>query len=379
MSALRFWLAAFFLGLGGSLASSAALACPFCSEERGPTLVGDFAQASMVLFGRMENSRLTSEGDFVTDFAIEQVIKSHDAVKDKKVITLQRNIPPTKSKFLLFCDVYKGAIDPYRGIEVQPGSDMVKYLLGAVQFKDKTAGERLRYCFEYLNNPEYEIAIDSYREFAKEDYKDYMDIAKKLSPDLIASWLRDPKTPPFRYGLYASLLGHCGTVEHAKLLRAMIEDPEKRKGSGIDGMLAAYIMLQPKDGWDYLQTILKDDRQEFLMRYACLRTVRFLWEQRPDLVERKELGKGLTLILDQPDMADFGIEDLRKYKQWEVTDQILDLFGKKSHDIPVVKRAIMRYALQSPQARAVAFVQQQRQRDGEWVKDIEELLKLESQ
>lgn len=373
----RFWLALLLVPMLWGFTAAPGSSCPFCSEERGPTLVGEFAQSSMVLFGHMENNRPVN-GDYVTDFVIEQVIKPHDAVKGKTIITLQRNVPPTKNKFLLYCDVYKGAIDPFRGIEVQPNSDMVKYLLGAVQMKDKSQPERLRYCFEYLNNPEYDIAIDAYREFAKADYKDYMDIAKKLPPDLIAGWLRDPKTPAFRYGLYASLLGHCGGPEHAKLLRGMIEDPEKRKGSGIDGLLAAYTMLQPKEGWDYVKTLLKDNRQEFLMRYACLRTIRFLWDQRPDLVERKELASALTLVLDQPDMADFGVEDLRKYKRWEQTERILELNKLKSHDIPVIKRSIMRFALQSPEPRAVAFVRQQRQRDADWVKDIEELLKLES-
>src|SRR5262249_41362666 len=151
----------------------------------------------------------------------------------------------------------------------------------------------------------------------------------------------------------------------------MIEDPEKRKGSGIDGMLAAYMMLQPKDGWLMLQNMLKDGKQEFLMRYACLRTVRFLGEQRPDLVERKDLVEGLTFLLDQPDMADFGVEDLRKWKRWEKTEQVLDMFDKKTHQIPVIKRSIMRFALQSPQPRATEFVRQQRQRDAEWVRDIE--------
>src|SRR5437868_3381804 len=109
MSLPRLWLAV----LGLVLAAVTVSACPFCSEERGPTLVGDFAQASMVLYGHMENDRLTSKGDSATDFVIEQVLKPHEAVKDKKLITLQRKVPPTKAKFLLFCDVYKGAIDPY--------------------------------------------------------------------------------------------------------------------------------------------------------------------------------------------------------------------------------------------------------------------------
>jgi hypothetical protein len=61
-----------------------------------------------------------------------------------------------------------------------------------------------------------------------------------------------------------------------------------------------------------------------------------------------------------------------------MADKVLDLFGKKSHDVPVIKRAILRYALQCPLPRAVRFVEEQRRRDAEWVRDTEELLKLES-
>ncbi|MCI0378891.1 MAG: hypothetical protein L0215_14890 [Gemmataceae bacterium] len=358
--------------------SARALCCPFCSEERGPTLVGDFAQAAMVMVGTFGNAKFDGslEGG-TTDFQIETVLKTHEIIKGKKTITLPRYIAQTKNKFLVFCDVYKGMIDPYRGVELQPGSDLVKYLSGAVGVKDKSPAERLRYCFDFLNSADFETAIDAYREYAKADYADYKDMAKKLPPDVIAGWLRDEKTAPYRYGLYASLLGHCGGEEHAKLLRSMIDDPEKRKGSGIDGLLAAYVMLKPKEAWGYIQGLVKDDKEEFLMRYAALRTMRFLWDQRPDLVSKEELVKGMTLILDQPDMSDFGIEDLRKWKRWEQTDRILDIFGKKTHDIPVVRRAVLRFALQSPQTRAAAFVKQQRTRDADWVKDTEELLKLE--
>ena len=46
------------------------------------------------------------------------------------------------------------------------------------------------------------------------DYKDYHEMAKHLPADKIAKWLQDPNTPAFRYGLYASMLGHCGTEKH---------------------------------------------------------------------------------------------------------------------------------------------------------------------
>ena len=137
-------------------------------------------------------------------------------------------------------------------------------------------------------------------------------------------------------------------------------------------------MLEPKEGWTYLTKLLKDNNQEFLLRYAGLRTLRFFWDQRPDLISKKDLVNGMALVLTQSDMADFAVEDLRKWRQWQLTDQILDLYGKKSHDIAVIRRAILRFAMQSPEESAKTFVQAQRRRDADWVKDTEELLKLEN-
>jgi hypothetical protein len=356
-----------------------APACPFCSEGRGPTLVGDFANAQLVMLGAIGPAKLgTGDGESATEFTIEQVLKPNDYVKDKKKVILPRFVPPTKNKFLVFCDVYKGNLDPYRGIEVAGDEQIVKYLVGAVKLTERPAGDRLRYCFDYLNSTEFEVAVDAYREFAKADYKDYMTMAKSLPADTIVGWLRDAKTPTFRLGLYASLLGHCGSEKHAGVLKEMLDDPEKRKSSSIDGILAGYVMLQPKAGWEHLKSVLSNPKEEFLMRYAVLRTMRFLWDQRPDLVDREEIVRGASGLLTQGDMADFAIEDLRKWHRWEKTDAVLDLFGQKTHDIPVVKRAILRFALQSPSARAKTWVAQQRQRDADWVKDAEELLKLES-
>ncbi len=371
------------LGILGVLAAwagwaAAGLTCPFCSEERGPTLVGDFTQASMVLVGTFSNPVPGPGGTGTTDFTIESVLKSNDIIKDKKVFSIPKFIPDLKNKVVLYCDVYKGDIDPYRAVEVQKGSDLVKYLTGAMALKEKTPNERLRYCFDFLNSAEFEVAIDAYREFAKADYSDYKDMAKKLPPDTIAAWLKDPKTPPYRLGLYASLLGHCGKPEHAKLLRGLIDDAEIRKNSGIDGIMAAYLMLQPKEAWTYLTTLLKNTDEEFMMRYAGLRTLRFLWDQRSDLVDKKDIVKGMSLLISQPDMSDFAIDDLRKWKQWDATDRILDLWGQKTHEIPIIRKAILRFALQSPQDRAKTFVNEQRKRDSDWVKDTEELLKLES-
>jgi len=253
MNPLRTGLAA--LAVLAAFGIPGLLACPFCSEQRGPTFVDDFTQASLVVLGTFTNPKLGAGGgldDSTTEFVIEEVVKPHDAVKDKKKITLPRYVTQSKNKFLVFADVYKGNLDPYRGVELPADTHMVKYLVGAVAVNAKPQPDRLRYYFDYLNSAEIEIALDAYREFAKADYKDYKDMAKSLPASTLAAWIEDPKTPPYRLGLYASLLGHCGTADHARLLRKMIDDPNARRGSGVDGMMAGLVMIEPQQGWTTL-------------------------------------------------------------------------------------------------------------------------------
>lgn len=378
----RWLLLLLVLTVWGTALTGPGHACPFCGPP-GQTLTMDVSQASMVLFGTLANAKLDPAGDFggSTDLVVEAVIKDNEILGGKKTISLPRYIPPDPAnpvKYLVFCDVFKGKIDPYRGIALPLQTDIVKYLKGAVAVKDKSVSERLRYFFDYLDNTDPEINGDAFREFSNADYKDYREMAVKLPPAKIVAWLDDPNTPAFRYGLYASMLGHCGKPEHADVLKKMVEDPQKRLTSGIDGVLAGYTMLKPKEGWTNIRNVLKDEKKEFMFRYAALRAVRFFWEWRPDVISPKELVEAASLLLDQGDIADLAIEDLRKWGRAEVVEQVLGLYGRKSHDVPIVKRSILRYALAFPQnAKAAAFVAARRSEDAEAVKDAEELLKLE--
>jgi hypothetical protein len=392
----------FLLGiavLAGLVLAVPAQSCPFCSMQ-GQTLTGDVAQASMVLYGTFKPPKgdaATGEGK--TDLEIETVIKrpadkelDRKVLGDRKVITLARYVEqPEKMKYLVFCDVFKGNIDPYRGVAVKADSDMPKYLKGALAVKDEKVGKRLRFFFDYLDSKEVEVSNDAYKEFGNADYKDYKDMAKGLPAETLVKWLKDPNTPSFRYGLYASMLGHCGKPEDAKVLRGMLEDPEKKVITGADGILAGYILLEPKGGWDYLRSTLKDEKKEFTQRYAALRAARFFHDSRPDVISKADVVKAVGLLLDQSDIADLAIEDLRKWGCWDVTDTVLALYDKKSHDVPIIKRSILRFALcardvnadgsvnkDKPNPKAAAFVAELRKKDAEMVESAEELLRLET-
>ena len=363
-------------------------ACPFCGMQ-GPTLTGEVAQAKMVLYGTLTNAdQKANNGDGSTDLVVESIVKNELAGKKddpladgNKTVRLDRYLPPQegdKYRYLVYCDVFKGKNDPYRVLPVLKDADMAKYLLGALQHKDEPIDKRLRFFFDYLDNPDLEISNDAYKEFGNADYKDYRDMAKDLPADRVAKWLEDPKTPAFRYGLYASMLGHCGSEKHSNLLRKMLDDPAKRLGSGVDGMLAGYVMLKPKEGWVYTLDLLKDGKKEFMLRYAALRAVRFLWDSRPDLIAKKELEAGMGVLLDQSDIADLAIDDLRKRECWDMADRVLALQKTKAYEIPIVRRAILRFALSCKGNKAAqAYVDEQRKNDPQVVADAEELLKLE--
>jgi hypothetical protein len=361
--------------------TSALTACPFCSVQ-GKTLTDQVNEASMVLYGTLSNAKLDPAGDFnqgTTDLKIEAVVKKDPILGDKKVIALPRFVPTEKNnaRCLVFCDVFKGKVD-LLGLSLVKGGDIAKYLRGALAVKEKPVGARLRFFFDYLDNDDPEVANDAYKEFGYADPRDYRAMARKLPADKLAKWIQDPNTASYRLGLYASLLGDCGTVKHARLLRRILDDPEKRLISGIDGILAGYTLLQPQDGWRYIRRILKDSSREVTVRYAALRAARFFWASRADVLRRQQIVEGVCLLLDDPNMADLAIEDLRRWACWETAGHVLALYGKPSHKIPIVRRKVLGFALSCPTKEAAALVKQARKEDPEMVKDVEEMLKFDA-
>lgn len=357
-----------------------------CDPDAGLPLLQQFEKADIVLYGYFKNARPANNGldQGITDFVVERTYKEHPLIKGKKELTIPKYITDSKTKFLIFGEVYMGKLDFYKGTPLVDGTEMIKYIEGVMHLKAKTQADRLRYAFDFLNSPEFEVASDAYREFARSEYRDYQELAKKLDTAKLAGWLKDPKTPPYRYGLYSMLIGHCGGPKEAELLMSMIQKAEKDKTSGVHGLMMGYVLIEREKGWTYLKDLVQTKKPAFLMRYAALNTIRFLYEERFDLVNKdeaaakKEIVAGVRAILDVDDMADFAVEDLRKWKRWECAEEVIGRFGRKDLSTPIVKKAILRYALQCPMPAAKKFVAAQRERDKEWVQDTEELLNLET-
>lgn len=373
-----------------------AVACPFCSPT-GETLAGEVGQADFILYGSLSNPQpdpadATAFNKGTTDLTVDLVIKDHTAVKGKKVVTIPKLIRADPKqpnlKHLVFFKLYAGQLDAYRGEGVPADSKLPEYLKGAIDARPKDSVARLTYFFGHIESPDLVISSDAYSEFGYAEYKEVRELADKwkATPEKagqLLAWLKDPNTRATRFGLYGMILGHCGKADDAKALRALLDDPNRSYTSGLDGVLAGYIMLDPKAGWEYLLRVIGDTKKDFSERYAGLRTVRFFWESRPDVIPNAQVLDAMKVLAEQSDLADLPIEDLRKWKAWGLSGYVLAYAGKESHNtIPIVNRAVLKFALAAAQAdpknaAAAEFVEKARQKDPKKVEFLESLLKDE--
>src|SRR5207247_2155495 len=115
-----------------------------------------------------------------------------------------------------------------------------------------------------LESESTDAADDAHKEFRSADYQDFRRAAQTLSPRRLAGWLRDPKISPGRKAVYAMLLGHCGTTADAKVIRGFLDDDKRLEDSDdtvFFRLMIGYVMLKPKEGWQYVRDTLKDEKK----------------------------------------------------------------------------------------------------------------------
>jgi hypothetical protein len=355
------------------LAPRPAPACGFYAGRGRVTFREETRSSKLILYGTLEAAP-EGAGAGGTRLRIVEVVRPHPALAGRKSLDLLRQVPVEgAARFLVFCDVSGGKIDPYRGVPVTPAA--ADYLKGLLAVETGGQARLLRYCFEYLEHSDKEVAADAYAEFIKSADIDIGRAARTASPEKLRGWLRSPHTPPERLRLYGFLLGHCGGDRDATLLRALAETLAGQGAPPLfDGVLTGYALLKPEEGWAYVRALLADPAQHFQVRYSGLRAARFFWDARPDVVPKKKVLGVLETALGQSDIADLPIEYLRGWRCWDLTDQVLALSTQPSHDHPVICRAILRYALQCPRPEAAAFVAGVRKASPDLVEGVEEAL-----
>ena len=360
-------------------AAPAARACTYCdpSNQRLQTYRQESRTSKFVVVGTLANPRLVGDNGF-TDLNIEQVPKDDPALGKRKTLTLPRWVPVDAKKpprVLVFFDVYEGKLDPFRAVTLR-GNSVPDYLKAALALDDRDRASSLLFYFRHLDSPDPDVAGDAFLEFAKASDQEIGAVGPKLDPAKLRKLLLDPKTPAERLGVFAFLLGACGNKNDAATLAALIDRPDDRTATALSGLLGGFIELRPEDGWKRTIAILEDPKRAYQDKLAALGTVRFYHAYRP-AQNRKAILAAMGTVVARGDMADMAVEDLRRWQWWDLTKPVLAQYGKPTHAAPLVKNAILRYALSCPDADAAAFVKAAEPADPTTVREVRESLEFE--
>src|SRR5688500_256028 len=195
-------------------ACQAADACTYCdpSSQKLQTFRQEARTSRFLVVGTLANPRLVGDGG-LTDLNIEQVVKDDPALGNRKTLTLPKWTPVDPKKpprVLVFFDVYDGKLDPFRGVNLR-GTGVPEYLHGGLALDDRDRTGALLYYFRHLDSADPDVAADAFLEFAKASDREVGAVGPKLDPARLRKLITDPKTPPERLGLFAFLLGACGT------------------------------------------------------------------------------------------------------------------------------------------------------------------------
>jgi hypothetical protein len=313
----------------------------------------------------------------VTEFVIQKRLKSHPALGDQKTLPLPCYVAAAKQQSVdsvIYGRVVGGKLSLYGRFPAKAKSDLLKYLAGVIGLQGQKDSKRARFYFDYLRHTEGVIAQDALFEFRCIPYPSLREAAANLPADKLAGWIKDAKTPVHLASLYALLLGHCSKDKARDFALVQALAQRSRGCADLEDSLTALVLLRPGEGWEHIHSILREPARAYGVRLAALRVARFLLDSRPDLVPRKQLLADVTPLLDQVDLAPKAIDFLARGKGWEHTHRVLALWDRPTRDSELLHRAIISFALRSPEPSAKQFVEEERRRDPEGVRKLKWLL-----
>ena len=348
-----------------------ASACPFCSavsqtfsEEMKMMDVVALAQLKSRARASSINSNNPQEEVPKSVFVITEVIKGDDyikvgdtfetiyfgeAKKDRSFLAMATDAPNLVwSTPLILTDRAKTYLSKLK--TVPPGK------------------ERLEFFQNHLEDEDEMLARDAYDEFAKAPYEDVIALKPKMNREQLLEFIQNPDVPSNRRRLYFTMLGVCGTEADAELLEKFMTSDDRKARSGLDAMLACYVILKGEKGLDKVDELfLKNSDAEYADTYAAIMAIRFHGSET-DVVPRKRLVKSLRHMLKRPELADLVIPDLARWEDWEVLTQLCDLFIQADENSSWVRVPVVNYLRACPLPLAKEKIEQLKLVDADAVK-----------
>jgi len=381
-------LARFALTLVAGMATAGlpgrAAACPFCAAV-SLTFAQEIDQSETAVIAQLVEPPPASalgpgaEGPLPKGrFRVVDVLKGDDLLQaaglldgEQLIETILLEEKPAGALFLIM------GVEPPELLWSSPiaVSDKAVAYLKKIGSLPEAGADRLAFFQQYLEDEDDTLARDAYDEFAIAPYQDVQALETRMDPTRLMQWIETPGIPSNRRRLYATMLGVCGTPADAArieriLLGEDLGDDAADLRSGIDALIACYVVLRGPSGLDLIDKLFLDRGSRdipFTETYAAVMALRFLGEES-DVVPRERVLESLRLLLNEPKLADLVIADLARWGDWSVIDRLVAIYAEATPENLFVREPIVNYMKACPLPEAEAAMEKLREIDPEAVR-----------
>lgn len=332
------------LGLATLLATSIAVACPFCTAV-ALTFAEEMDQNDVAILARLVGKANEDADDYTAKFEVVDLLKGEKFLENQKQIqALYFGMQPPGTVFLLMGTV-EGKVNWGTPTALTERSAEYIRKLPALP---ASGPERLAYFKNYLEDSEELLARDAFDELAKASYDDVKALKPRLDRKKIMGWIQNPDVPAGRRRGYFTLLGVCGTTEDAETIKAMLTAPTEEPRTGVDAALACYLTLTGEKGLPFVEGLfLANKKAEYTDTFSAIMALRF-HGQNETIIPRERLVKSIRLLLDRPDVADLIIPDLARWQDWESMDRLVEMFKKAEKATSWIRIPVVQYLMACP-------------------------------
>lgn len=328
------------------------LACPFCSAV-SQTIRQEIGVMDAVVLAETTLESIRNEESGEVKMRVVRVLKGEEHVAAETFVTVVYfGELEAGRRFML------SGVDPpniqWSALPLTKESEA--YVLKVTQLPDDGL-ERLKFFQKFLQSEDPMLSRDSYDEFAITPYPIVQSLKPFMNHAELVSWIQEPEMPADRKRLYLTMLGVCGTESDVPMLEKMLTGTEPNARSGLDALIACYLILAGEDGLELVnQQFLANKQAPYADTYAAIMAIRFHGTET-DKIPRSALVKSLHLVLDRKDLADLVIPDLSRWGDWSQIDRLVDLFVEAEEDNNWVRVPVVNYLRACPKPEAEAALE----------------------
>jgi len=348
-------------------------ACPFCAAV-GLTLGDEIDAAAVAVIAQYrspgsDDPNLTDPEAAKAEFTIVRVLKGRENLGDQRTLRVLYFAQPAPDAKFLVLGNNPPELKWATPVTLTPRG--WEYLRTMLELPPK-GHERLLVALKHLEDSEEMLRRDSYDEFARAPF----DVVKKVGPQLDPQYLIKQISAPVNVPqatngltnraqivrLYCTLLGVCGTAEHAKSLEKILRSNDPQYTPALDAMIAAYLRLAGADGLPLMEELfLTSQRPEDGSKSnAAINALRF-HGQEPDIIPCARVVELMRKLLDRPQLAARVLADLARWSEkpedWKDVDRVAQLFEQAKGDTLWTRDPAVGYLMACPLPEAKAHLE----------------------